>query len=156
VMYLVALSLLSIVPVGDVTRESVDAVEVNAFYEENGRHVFTQAIFKTWNGKRFDVVAWRLMGDGNYASDGKLKSQPERDFQNGGYVLIWHDGNLLRQVRTPSVDFSWTQVDVELLAREVLAKDLRRELRPSPYAKLDKPAGAIRPSPIPVAAPDLP
>jgi hypothetical protein len=141
-MYLVALALLSIVPVGDVTRESCAAIHVNHFHDEYGRLVFDQAIFRGHDGK---VIAWRLI---------KSPSQiPERDWANGGYVATWHDGEQIRQIRPKSEIEDWTQYDPELLAREVLPKEQRKELR---CVRWDKPSGAIRPSPIPVAAPDLP
>jgi hypothetical protein len=125
VMYLVALSLLSIVPVGGPVRESVPAVERNFFYDENGRLVFEQIIFM---GHDANVQAWRLA-----KTAGQI---PERDFEHGGYVMTWHDGETLRQVRTRSVQESFTQFDPELEARKILEKDRRRELRPPHPSRL--------------------
>lgn len=137
------LTLLSIVPIGGPVRESVDCLHVNHFHDENGRLVFRQGILLLWNKyhSRFDVVAWRLMTDPT--ADGRMKS-PERDWQRGGYVTTWYDGNTLRQIRTKSVIEDWTQHDPELAAREILPKEERKELR---GVQWDKPSGVIRPQP---------
>jgi hypothetical protein len=117
-MYAWVLLLCSIVPQpAGVERESVDAIEVSAFYDENGRLVFDQALFKH-SGQ---IQAWRLI-----KTQGQI---PERDWENGGYVTMWHDGETLRQVRTKSVQESWLQYDVELIGRETFPKEMRKELR---------------------------
>ena len=106
----------------DVMRESVDLIEVNHFYDEHGRLVFDQVIFYDWDSQecRYQVKAWRLL---------KKPSQiPQRDWQVGGYTTTWHDGDILRQVRSKSFRESWTQYDPELYEREYLAKDKRKEL----------------------------
>jgi hypothetical protein len=118
------------------TGEECDLIEVNHFYDEEGRLVFDQTIFYDWSPghSRYMVRAWRLV---------KNPAQlPIRDWRRGGYVAVWHDGEVLRQVRAQAVRETWTQYDPELVEREYLAKDERRELR---AVKVDKPAGAIRP-----------
>jgi hypothetical protein len=148
-MYLVALALLSIVPVGDdVLRDRCDLAEMHNFYDEHGRLIFTQLVWWSWNPRehRMDCIDWRLC---------KQPAQiPERGWERGGFMAAWLDGEQMRVVRSNGFIESWGQVDVELIAREVLPKDQRRGL--SHRQRPNHPAGAIRPSPIPVAAPDLP
>ena len=112
-----------IAPQEDVSRERVDLIEVNHFYDEQGRLVFDQVIFYDWSASdsRYMVRAWRLV---------KTTSQlPQRDFQAGGYTAVWHDGDLLRSVHAQAMRESWTQHDPELVEREYLPKERRKELR---------------------------
>lgn len=122
-----ALLLLATIPPDLVTRESVDLIEVNHFYDERGRLVFDQVIFYDWapEHSRYQVIAWRLI---------KCRSQlPTRDWHRGGHVAVWSDGEVMRSVRAASVRETWTQFDVELEERTVLPKEKRRELiRPEP------------------------
>jgi hypothetical protein len=110
-------------PAEDVARERVDLMEVNHFYDEQGRLVFDQVIFYDWSPEhsRYMVRAWRLV---------KNPSQlPERDWRDGGYQAVWQDGEVLRRVRAASMRETWTQYDPELIEREYLPKERRRELR---------------------------
>jgi hypothetical protein len=114
---------LGINPTEDVAREKVDLMEVNHFYDEQGRLVFDQVIFYDWSPdhSRYMVRAWRLV---------KNPSQlPERDWRDGGYLAVWQDGEILRRVRAQSMRESWTQYDPELAEREYLPKEKRKELR---------------------------
>jgi hypothetical protein len=114
---------LGINPTEDVARERVDLMEVNHFYDEQGRLVFDQVIFYDWSPdhSRYMVRAWRLV---------KNPSQlPERDWRDGGYLAVWQDGEILRRVRAQSMRESWTQYDPELAEREYLPKEKRKELR---------------------------
>jgi hypothetical protein len=106
----------------DVVTEQVDVVELNHFYDESGRLVFDQIIFYDWSPccERHQVRAWRLV---------KCRSQiPVRDWDRGGHVATWHDGEVLRSVRAQTCRETWTQYDPELVEREILSKDKRREL----------------------------
>ncbi len=122
----IALLLLSTIPHDYVLREHVSLVEVNAFYDENGRLVFEQDIFYDWSWKsqRYDVVAWRLVK--------QPSMRPQRDFVNGGWSVMWQDGDMTRRVSADSLRETWTQYDTELLEREILPKEARRELRQPP------------------------
>ena len=114
---------LGINPTEDVARERVDLMEVNHFYDEQGRLVFDQVIFYDWSPdhSRYMVRAWRLV---------KNPSQlPERDWRDGGYLAVWQDGEILRRVQAQSMRESWTQYDPELAEREYLPKEKRKELR---------------------------
>ena len=109
-------------PVEDVASDRVDLVELNHFYDEKGRLVFDQIIFYDWSpaNNRYNVRAWRLL---------KTPAQvPYRSWPRGEYVAVWHDGEILRKVRADSLRESWTQYDPELVEREFLPKEKRREL----------------------------
>jgi len=121
---LIAILLLSIVPqdCGEV-RESCDLVEVNHFYDDNAQLVFDQNIFYDWSPRdgRYQVRAWRLI-----KCEGQI---PVRDWQRGGYVTRWNDSEIPRAMWSPSMRETWTQYDPELIEREFLPKECRRELR---------------------------
>jgi hypothetical protein len=111
-----------LLPEKNVAVDHVDLIEVNHFYDENGKHVFDQVIFYDWCSQenRHQVRAWRLV---------KSASQkPTRDWQGEGYETVWHDGDVLRHVTSKLHRESWTQYDPELLERNALPKDQRAEL----------------------------
>lgn len=112
-----------IAPQEDVSREAVDLIELNHFYDEHGRLVFDQVIFYDWSASdsRYNVRAWRLV---------KNPAQlPQRDWASGGYSALWQDGEQLRHIRSRSIRETWTQYDPELVEREYLPKERRKELR---------------------------
>jgi hypothetical protein len=114
---------LNIAPREDVARESVDLIELNHFYDEHGRLVFDQVIFYDWsaNDARYNVRAWRLV---------KNPAQlPQRDWSSGRYSAMWQDGEQLRHIQSKSFRETWTQYDPELVEREYLPKEKRKELR---------------------------
>ena len=122
-------------PIMDVPRDRCDLIEVNHFHDENGRRVFDQVIFYEWSPRdgRHQVQAWRL-----------LKSQAQKPryvFETGEYVATWHDGQTLREVRSFAARESWTQHDPELMEREFLPKEKRKEL-----AKLGAGSGRRKPA----------
>lgn len=111
-------AILCIVPLDrGVARESCDCIEVNHFYSETGDLVFTQAIYRDWSAIR----AWRLVKHPNQL--------PARDWEHGGYVTTWLDGDTLRQVRAGAIRETWTQFDPELNERDCLPVCKRRELK---------------------------
>ena len=117
-------------PTEDVARERVDLMEVNHFYDEQGRLVFDQIIFYDWSPEhsRYMVRAWRMV---------KNPAQlPERDWRDGGYLSVWQDGEVLRRVRAESMRETWTQYDPELIEREYLPRERRRELRVVKFEKV--------------------
>jgi hypothetical protein len=139
---------LGIAPREDVARETVDLIEVNHFYDEHGRLVFDQVIFYDWSkdDARYMVRAWRLV---------KNPAQlPQRDWKDGGYTAVWQDGELLRHVRAKSTRETWTQYDPELVEREFLPKERRKELRAVKVNRSQPASVASRsPQPAPVASP---
>ena len=120
---------LGIAPKDDVVRESVDLIELNHFYDEHGRLVFDQVIFYDWSAgeARYNVRAWRLV---------KNPAQlPQRDWRLGGYSAMWQDGEQIRYIYSKSIRETWTQYDPELVEREYLPKERRRELRTVKFSR---------------------
>ena len=119
----VMLASLCLNPVEDVAVDRVDLIELNHFYDEQGKQVFDQIIFYDWSATRgrYNVLAWRLL---------KHSSQlPVRDWSTGDFVTVWQDNAVLREVRAETMRESWTQYDPELIERSFLPKEQRRELR---------------------------
>lgn len=122
-MHALALLLLSVVPqAGGVLADRVDLIELNHFYDEQGREVFDQMIFWEWDGdrSRFHAIDFRLVKS--------PRQVPAFDFETRCWVSIWPDGDLLRKVRAGSFRETWTQYDPELYDRKFVPKDLRRGL----------------------------
>jgi hypothetical protein len=112
----------SLTPLEDVASDQVDLVEVNHFFDERGKQVFDQVIFYDWCPamSRYQVCAWRL-----------LKSQgqyPVKNWERGDWTCVWHEGDVLHEVRSASFRETWTQYDPELVERDYLPKDKRRGL----------------------------
>lgn len=123
VMLGVLVSVVTLNPPENVVADRVDLIEINHFYDEHGRLVFDQIIFYDWSpaDSHYHVRAWRLL-----KSPAQL---PARDWSQGDFSTVWHDGDVLRKVRSEAIRESWTQYDPELIEREFLPKDQRRELR---------------------------
>lgn len=124
-MLFVAAMLLGIIPQTDLVEDSVDVIELNKFYDGQGRHVFDQLIFYDWDehSGQHQVRAWRM-----YKTSAQIPHYNER---TGEYVLTWHDvqnGNCMRQVTTKSFRKTFTQYDPELIARKKLSIENRKEL----------------------------
>lgn len=116
-------SVLALNPQDDVVRDEVDLVEFNHLYDEHGKRMLDQLIYYDWCpvACRYQVVAWRLV---------KNPAQvPRRDWRSGEFHATWHDGDVLRQVRAKSMRETWTQQDPELVEREFLPKERRRDLK---------------------------
>ena len=118
----VLMSSWGITPQTDISSEQVDLVELNHFYDDQGRHVFDQMIFYDWSAEhnRYQVRAWRLIKNAS--------QQPRHDWDRDVYVATWQDGAVMRKVLAQSMKETWTQHDPELAEREHLPKDQRREL----------------------------
>jgi hypothetical protein len=123
-------------PKDDVIRETFDLVEINHFYDDNGKLVFDQCIWYNWEdkftyhtfaeekiivGPRFNVVAWRLIKNNNYI--------PRFNHKNKTYESIFFDGDNIRIINTFSFRETWTQYDVELVERDFIPKECRKELK---------------------------
>ena len=117
-----AAMLLSIIPMGDCVTQRVDLIEINHFYSESAEPVFSQLIFYDWcdESGRYQVRAWRLWKPS--------QSAPQRRWKHGGYSITWKDGETMRQIIADSFRETWTQYDRELVEREFLPKEKRREL----------------------------
>ena len=126
----VSLAAMCLNPVEDMACDRVDLMEVNHFHDENGNLVFDQIIFYDWSPahSRYQVRDWRLV---------KTPAQiPLRNWRKREFVAVWHDGDVLRKVRADTLRESWTQHDPELVEREFLPKENRRQLRKLRLAKL--------------------
>jgi hypothetical protein len=115
--------------VDHVVTEQVDLVEVNHFYDDQGRHVFDQMIFYDWSSlrNRYQVRAWRLVKS--------VTQLPQKKWNQEAYVATWQDGEVFREVQARTMRESWTQYDPELAEREFLPKEQRRELTQPRLAK---------------------
>lgn len=112
---LTALLIFATVPMDrHLMRETVDCVERNEFYDDEGKRVFCQWILWDWDGARHSVVAWR-MNSGQH-------------FQQRTTQLTWSEGGNLRQVRGAYWRETWTQFDPEVAEREILHRGFRRGL----------------------------
>jgi len=105
-----------------VVADQIDMFELNHYFNGDGVLVFDQLIFWRWDegDGAFEVAAWRLV-----KSPHQL---PRRDWRRGGYVVIWRDGKILREVRAPAMVEPWTQHDPEMDDRNRLPKRRRSGL----------------------------
>ncbi len=112
-----------------VTRVKVDLIELNHFLDGEGREVFQQVVFYDWCKPKhqFHVRAWRLV---------KKESQlPIRHWNPRSYQCTWHDGPILRQVRSSKMRETWSQEDPERMNRALLPENQRIPLFPQSIAK---------------------
>ena len=125
-MLSLALTLLSVVPIADGTlAETCDLIELNHKYFPNGNLEFDQVIFYDWCelDARYNVLAWRIV---------KHESHLPYPYYGGGprmYRALFPEGNVNRLIYAPSYRETWTQYDPEVVEREHLPKERRRELR---------------------------
>ena len=116
-MFALALATLAILPLPDVAEDYCYRIELNHFYDEDGRPVFSQVIF--WDERH--VIAWR---------NWRVPEQtPWLDRRRGGYVTQWLDGDKFRVVRAAHYNESWTQHDPELVDRDARPAFARRLLK---------------------------
>ncbi len=76
---------------------TVDLIEINHCYDENGQLVFDQLLYYDWcpSQNRYNVRDWRLL---------KSRIQlPRRNAETGHYVAIWRDGPNIRKVYAKTV-----------------------------------------------------
>jgi hypothetical protein len=130
--------LLGFTPTEHAKVDRVDLVEINHFFDEQGRLVFDQLIFYDWCAvqNRYNVRDWRLL---------KSPAQiPVRNWKDRDFVAVWHDfkeRDVLRKVVAKMMRETWTQYDPELVEREFLPQEKRRELS-KPVAVAKKRAAA--------------
>ena len=98
-------------------------IEINHFFDDHARLVFTQVIFWDWfaDESTYHVHDWRMLT--------KRNQWPVRDWMRGGVVAIWRDGEVLRIVRARNVLETYTQYDREIYDRALVPVDQRRRLR---------------------------
>lgn len=120
-----------------VLEETCDCVELNHFYDDDGRHVFDQVIFYAWDGRRHQVLDWRLVKEPSLRPQRLWSAREER------WQCLWADGqnrDQLRRVLASSFRETWTQFDPELAEREFLPKEDRRLLRRAKVLALPAPS----------------
>jgi hypothetical protein len=104
----------ALLPQAEPVRERVGEIQLNYVYSDDGKHILTQWIFLDHG----QVQAWRM-----------CKGQRiERDYDRGGWVLRFWDGEFYREVRADSFAELHTQYDVEINARNQWPVEQRREL----------------------------
>ncbi len=106
----------------DLVVDSVDLIEINHRYDENGQFVFDQLLFYDWAPAKghYDVRDWRLL---------KSRIQvPRRNPNSGTYVAVWRDGAVMRKVHAKTIRETWTQYDPEIVEQQFLDKEKRRAL----------------------------
>jgi hypothetical protein len=119
---LCSLLLFGLVPLAPVVEDRADVIEVNRYYDQDGRQVFVQVIFWDWRAGEgaYRVFAWRML---------KTAEQiPVYDWWRGCYVTQFLDQNVLRSVRAAGARDTWTQYDPELDDRQFLPQHARRGL----------------------------
>jgi hypothetical protein len=114
--------IVGVIPQTPVVIERVDEIEVNVVHDDNGEQTFTQEIF--WSHCHCcaskHVVAWRFVK--------RPEQHPRRDYQRGGFVVIWKDGKTIRAVRAPICYYSWRYDDPEVNDRSVRSPSQRKGL----------------------------
>jgi hypothetical protein len=114
-----AVSLFAVLPSEQIACDRVDLVEVNHVYDAQGKPVLVQAVFYDFRPQQGDyqVRSWRLLKTDD--------QRPHRDFRRGDWVMMFHDGGLMREVRAGAFRETWTQYDVERWERERLPQEHR-------------------------------
>lgn len=117
-------------PSTPVVQDQVDLIEVNHYYDSQGKLIFDQVIFYEWSqaSERYHVTAWRLLKSS--------RQVPRKRWSDGAYVARWLDNEVYREVVGRNLRETWTQYDPELTEREYLPREFRRELS-QPLAKKD-------------------
>ena len=109
-------------PPPEPIRERVDLIEVNNFYDPEGRLVFDQVIFWGYYSDTgtFHVLAWRLIK--------QPWQKPTYDHASREWVTAWSDDGRMRVVRAMSAAETWSQHDPEAEDRSLIPSCERRGL----------------------------
>ena len=109
-------------PVNYLKEDRVDLIEINHYFDTNGKPVLNQLIFHEWNDRRqqFEICDYKLLRSDNHLP---LHGMP-------GQVpyCIWHDDQNLRMVRGRNTIETWTQYDPENRQRKSVPAEIRRGL----------------------------
>lgn len=147
---LITMLALSVIPRAGEIPDDVDVIELNHFYDEHGKPVFSQFIFWDWDHKHATHVvrAW-IMAETTKDAAGKivvkgnvpvLRSRPKPT--TDGWELVFADRahwSVYRRVIGRSFRETWTQYDPELANRSIVDKDDRKPLS-KPVSAIKKPA----------------
>jgi hypothetical protein len=128
-MTILAALIVCLNPVETIAEDRADTLELNHFYDCEGRLVFDQLIAweRTPCGEGERCFAWRLVKSPNMI--------PEHRWERGGWSVLFKDGDVTRRIDAACYRESWTQYDPECNDRDRYCKDRRRELsnpRPEP------------------------
>jgi len=117
---MLAVIVLAVVPFQQPVTDRVELLEVNHFYDDHGRRLFTQLIGWTYNldEQRQEVVFWRILKHPSMS--------PVR--HDSGVSVLWWDGTTLRRIHAHARRESFTQHDPEMTHRRVLPQGDRRGL----------------------------
>ena len=111
--------------------ENVDLIELNHFFDQQGRLVYDQVIFYELAPEtgRFQVRAWCLVEDREY-----LNRRPVQDQETQLYEVNWFDTDqrLKRKITSRLYRESWTQVDPERSNKKLHDERLRISLIQNP------------------------
>jgi hypothetical protein len=109
--------------------DHVDLVELNHYYDDQGRVVFRQLIFYEWCSAsgRFNIRDFCLVRENSQL--------PVRDHRRGMFSTRWNDDGTHRHVTADLMRCTHTHFDPEVLEREYLDKNKRRELPQLPALK---------------------
>ena len=119
---IIAANLLTAMPAKDAALyDQADTAEINSYYDDNGCLVFRQVIYIDADNGTEQIVAWRMVKTEQH--------RPTRDFNNGGYVATFQDGEHMRRIRVKHLRETWLQYDPEVAAREYFPIDQRRGLK---------------------------
>ncbi len=116
-----------------ITTDYFDLVELNHFYDDQGKLIFTQLIYYDWNpvlGNHI-IQGWRMLPrladpQGSFIRAGML---PKYHAANKEYISIWNDRQSawsLRKVVAYSYRETHTQFDPELEGRVLSPVPKRR------------------------------
>ena len=115
----------------DTAEEYVDLIELNHFYDNQGRHVYDQVIFyeKTPDTGRFQVRAWCLVEDRDFRN-----RRPIKNMETKLYQVDWFDNDqrLHRIITSRLFRESWTQVDPERANKKIVEERSRIALVQNP------------------------
>jgi hypothetical protein len=115
----------------NTAEEYVDLIELNHFYDHQGRHVYDQVIFYEQSPEtgRFQVRAWCLIEDRD-----NLSRRPVKNVETQRYQVDWFDNDqrLVRKITSRSFRESWTQIDPERANKIILEERSRIALVQNP------------------------
>lgn len=105
--------------------ERVDMIELNHYYNEDGRLGFDQVIFWEWSPDycRFHAISWCLL-------ENDPNRKPKYDPNRKDYYCEWIDSDtqIVRQVRSKLYRETWTTIDPERINKLVFEEKYRSSL----------------------------
>ncbi len=105
--------------------ERVDLIELNHFYDDQGKHAYDQVIFYEWSPDycRFHVIAWTLIED-------DMSRLPFRKPGSRDYAVSWFDreSRVEREVKSKLFRESWGQEDPERANKKLIEEKYRISL----------------------------